>query len=305
MGDRTAAIMQHVQDLSNNLVRDRRWRLRKYKSCLEAKETLTSLVKAGVVEDREQGVLALRRCVEAGHIVHVANQHHFSDIYLFFRIVLKDAEDAANTIQTLPTLAEAKEREGSKHGPASVRCRGCTTHNRYLVLSSGVVYEYPNDHAPFPVLRLQLSLCVSGTVSYCGKMKPGQFGLSITPPLCESSGEQELQDQELHKDQESGGESKGQSKEEEKSSSLKTIVEMDHADKITFFFPTVQEQESWLGALVKAGLNFEESAPSTAEAKRASFIFEFKVEEPNNEMPIDLEELCREKVTVIVNVASF
>ena len=114
-------IMQHVQDSTNNLLRDRRWRLRKYKACLEAKETLTSIVEAALVKDRAEGVLVLRRCVEAGYLAHVTNQSHFTDTYLFFRVVTNTKGDGG---QQLPSLAEAKETEGSKHGPASVRCRG-------------------------------------------------------------------------------------------------------------------------------------------------------------------------------------
>ena len=64
-------------------------------------------------------------------------------------------------------------------------------------------------------------------------------------------------------------------------------------DNITFLFNTIQEQESWLGALVKAGLNFEESSPSAAESKLASSILEFKVEEPEpSNVLVDLKQLC-------------
>ena len=297
--------MQHVQDSTNNLIRDRRWRLHKYKACLEAKETLTSIVQAELVKDRAEGVLVLRRCVEAGYLAHVTNQNHFTDTYLFFRVVTNTKGDGG---QQLPSLAEAKETEGSKHGPASVRCRGFTAKNRYLVLSNGVVYEYPNAHAPFPVLSLPITNCTAGTITYCGKIKTGQYGLGITPPLCESSSSSSSSSSSVEESaaldaQDQSGESKTPPQVIQNS---ETSMALRPDDNITFLFNTIQEQESWLGALVKAGLNFEESSPSAAESKLASSILEFKVEEPEpSNVLVDLKQLCHGKVTVLVNVASF
>ena len=59
----------------------------KFKSCLEATETVSSVVASGLAKTREEAVLALRRIVETGCLAHVANQHHFEDKYLFFQIL--------------------------------------------------------------------------------------------------------------------------------------------------------------------------------------------------------------------------
>jgi hypothetical protein len=296
----------------------------KFKSCLEATETVSSVVASGLAKTREEAVLALRRIVETGCLAHVANQHHFEDKYLFFRIV---DDFSANTFSSgLPTLADAKEAPGSKHGRAKVRSQGRTRKKRYLVLADGVLYEYPNEHAPRPILSLPLSACRMGTVSYCGNLEKGTFGVSITPPVCESCETDERNGDgagEGDSDRKATGESKGESKRKGESkaepdnamySAVSTITktgDVNHSEDIVLLFDSAKDQESWLQAFVKAGLTFEESAsPSAREAKSASSLLDFKVKAATasgatDVAYVDLKEMCQGKVTVVVNVASF
>jgi hypothetical protein len=330
----TAAILSHLQDPDNKLIKDRRWRMLKFKSCLEATETVSSVVASGLAKNREEAVTALRRIVETGCLAHVANQHHFEDKYLFFRIV---DNVSANTFSSgLPTFADAKESPGSKHGRAKVRSQGRTRKKRYLVLADGVLYEYPNEHAPRPILSLPLSACRMGTVSYCGNLEKGTFGVSITPPVCEScetderngngAGEGDKdrdRDRGRDRDRKATGESKGESKRKGESkaepdnamySAVSTITktgDVNHSEDIVLLFDSAKDQESWLQAFVKAGLTFEESAsPSAREAKSASSLLDFKVKAATasgatDVAYVDLKEMCQGKVTVVVNVASF
>jgi hypothetical protein len=301
----TTSIIDHLQDPSNGLVHDRYFRLRKYKQCFEAQETITSIVTSKLVKERDSAIIALRRCVETGQIAHVTHDHHFKDQYLFFKLMTN--HDKGH----LPSLAETKEMEGSKHGTSDVRVKDpvhgkhTTEKNRYIVLSNGTLYEYPNDHSPFPTLILSLAECGSGTVSYCGSLKSGMYGISITPPICESSNFTVKNEGGVEGALSAGELSTGEKKVDQNNDLI------DRSDGIVLLFNTVEKQESWLGALVKSGLLFRETAsPSASQAMYASSILQFKASQPTfedgiDDKIIDLNDICSGKVTIIVNVASF
>ena len=324
-------IMAHLQN--NNLIRDRRFRLRKYKQCIEAKETIASLVKHNLCQTRALAVQAMRRCVEAGKLAHVTHAHHFQDKYLFFNLTNTNNDD--NTKDSL-LLAEAKEMEGAKHGPSDVRSLDPVTQqyetlsNRYLVFvpSTSTLYEYPSDHAARPVLSLSLAKCsYSGAVSYCGRLKPGTYGIALRVPDCEEScleGDELMNATHQPTAEQLGaaidalnsneGETKGgpsgkeikKVKEVKEESSTTTDTETE-TDELVLLFHSVKEQESWLGTFVKAGMSFEEtSSPNADMAKHASSIYDFSVSSVLPEKILSLNELLKgSKATILVNVASF
>lgn len=68
------------------LVRDRRWRLRRHKDVAVGRELVTWLVRSGKAADRV-AALELGRALEAhGLLAHVTNEHEFEDDFLFYRV---------------------------------------------------------------------------------------------------------------------------------------------------------------------------------------------------------------------------
>ncbi|KAL3921620.1 MAG: hypothetical protein SGILL_002658 [Bacillariaceae sp.] len=69
-------------------IRDRFFRLKKYRKCFVASDAVTWMVKNNLAQSREEAVdLGRRMEAEIGLWRHVVNEHHFADEYLFFHIV--------------------------------------------------------------------------------------------------------------------------------------------------------------------------------------------------------------------------
>ncbi len=294
------AALALLRDPGSGLVRDRRWRLRKYKRCFEATETVGRLVADGRAASREEAVAILRRAVESGLVQHVAAQHHFEDAYLFFRLVDPSDDGVDPASSGLPSLAAARDA-AAKVGPAKVKASGVTK-SRFLVLANGTLLVFKNDHAARPMLALPLTECQSGSVSFCGHLSSGAFGVSISPPICERNDGAAA---DLNAANAPGGEAK---------QSIATTTttttaangsgDRGHASDIVLLLASPKDQESWLHALVKAGLRFEETSQTAATASRATSLHAFKTVALDG-TPLDLAEICYNKVVVVVNVASF
>ena len=283
------AALDLLRDPASGLVRDRRWRLRKYKQCFEATETVGRLVADGRAASRKDAVAALRRAVESGLVQHVAAQHHFEDAYLFFRLLEPNDDSADSTSVGLPSLAAARDA-AAKVGSAKVKTSGFTQ-SRYLVLVNGTLLVFKSEHVSRPMLALPLTECQSGSVSSCGQLSTGAFGVSISPPICERN--------------DGASDSHADASGEGKQSIAETSgSDGHHVQYVVLLLKSAKDQESWLHALVKAGLRFEETSPTAAMASRATSLHEFKTMALDG-TPLDLAEVCNNKVVVVVNVASF
>ncbi|KAL3905641.1 MAG: hypothetical protein SGARI_004361, partial [Bacillariaceae sp.] len=82
---------RRLQDMADQLrkalnVKDRRYRLKVYRSCFVAQECVDYMVEKEFVSTREEAVdLAKRMQEELSLFYHVTNDHNFKDGYLFFR----------------------------------------------------------------------------------------------------------------------------------------------------------------------------------------------------------------------------
>ena len=273
------AAVEHVR--AAGLIRDRRWRFRKYKNVFVGSEAVTALVQSGAAASRDAAGAQLRTALESDLIAHAVREHHFRDAFLFYKIVSdSDAgEEEKSSCGAKLSMAEIKEG-AKKHGSAAVRSGKFTNEGRYLVLSAdNVLHEFASPHAPFPVRVLPLDQCASGAVSFCGKLKSGKFGITVHPPLCELHGE----------------------KEQEAASAFAE----DQRTTLVLLFDQIKDQESWLHNLVKGGLAFKELAFETNDASTANSIYDFTVDMPNVSAPRDLRDLTEGRVVIVVNVASF
>ena len=93
----TAEILKHELE-----IRDRFYRLKRYKKCFIASDAVTYMVKTQLVNSREEAVdLGRRLEIELGLFRHVVNEHTFCDDYLFFEFVGHHAVggNSSSTIQ--------------------------------------------------------------------------------------------------------------------------------------------------------------------------------------------------------------
>ena len=68
-------------------IKDRRYRLRVYKSCFVCSDVVDLMVEHKMVNSREEGVeLGIALQIQSGLWKHVLDDHVFSDSYLFFKL---------------------------------------------------------------------------------------------------------------------------------------------------------------------------------------------------------------------------
>lgn len=258
-----AAVLLHLQNPENGLIGNRRWRLKLYDNVFVGKEAVTSLVQAGITPNRTEAVEVLRMALESNLISHVAREHHFSDKYLFYKV----NDISIQGDQQVPTLGSLKN-DAKKIGEASVRCGKFVNDSCCIILSSDdILHIFKTLYDPYPLVSLSLKECSSGDVSFCGKLKSGKFGISITPPICELNQE-------------------------------------SNQNKIALLFDKIKDQEAWLHAFVKSGLVFKEMAYESKDASTATSIYDFLVKHIDGTSS-EMRSLCEGKVTIICNVASF
>ena len=278
-----SAAVEHIR--AAGLVKNRRWRLRKYMNVFVGSEAVASLVSSGKALTREVAVDQLRHALEQNLIAHTVREHHFRDKFLFYRIVT----DGGNPQSSMANLKEGAK----KHGSAAIRVGKFTNEGRYIILASdNVLHEFATAHAPFPLRSLPLDQRASGAVSFCGKLKTGRFGITVHPPLCEMDGVRERDDSvgsSVHTS--AGGESKQ--------------LDLGNEARIVLLFDDIRDQESWLHNLVKGGLDFKELAFETNNLSTATTIYDFSVDVPKESSPINLRDLAGGRVVIVVNVASF
>ena len=81
-----AGIMIHFRDVATGVeVRDRKYRLKKYKQCFVGSHAVSFLVDNGYTASRNQAVALGERMRQKGLFAHVVDDHPFSDQKLFFR----------------------------------------------------------------------------------------------------------------------------------------------------------------------------------------------------------------------------
>ncbi|PVD23148.1 hypothetical protein C0Q70_16411 [Pomacea canaliculata] len=80
-----------------NMIKDRRYHLRKYKQCFIAKDVIDWAHRSHHAQTREEAVAAMLCLQQHGMIHHVVDEHDFKDQSLFFRFTRDDGTYAANT----------------------------------------------------------------------------------------------------------------------------------------------------------------------------------------------------------------
>lgn len=85
-------IQQIASDVERGVpVRDRRWKLRKYKKCFVGTQCVDFMVRSQLVETRSQAVeLGRRLATELNLFEHVTLDHEFKDEYLFYRFIERE-----------------------------------------------------------------------------------------------------------------------------------------------------------------------------------------------------------------------
>ena len=71
--------------LYNDLVRDRRYRMRIYMRCFKANELIDVMILHGFCKSRSDGIILGLKLQKYGHLHHVLDEHEFQDAKLFFR----------------------------------------------------------------------------------------------------------------------------------------------------------------------------------------------------------------------------
>jgi len=74
----------HMDKCTRDLVRDRRWRLKKYRDVFLGTELVDWLILVGLAHDRSQALRYGRYLLSGRLIRHVANEYHFHDQPFFY-----------------------------------------------------------------------------------------------------------------------------------------------------------------------------------------------------------------------------
>jgi len=97
---------------NSNLIKDRRWRLRKFKKCLVGNELVTWFISNDIVSSRQEAVKLGNKLVYTGILNHVKREHMFKDAYLFYRLSLSEMKaTGVKYVSYLENLIERKHIE--------------------------------------------------------------------------------------------------------------------------------------------------------------------------------------------------
>ncbi|KAK7490456.1 hypothetical protein BaRGS_00018242 [Batillaria attramentaria] len=80
-----------------NMIKDRRYHLRKYRKCFVGRDAVDWLLRMHHAQSRSEAVMAMRCLQEHGMIRHVVDDHVFKDHNLFYRFTRDDETYRLNT----------------------------------------------------------------------------------------------------------------------------------------------------------------------------------------------------------------
>ena len=83
------------------MVRDRRFRFKRYEACFVGSEVVSLLVERSLAETREEATQLLQYGLEANLYHHVVDEHEFEDAYLFYRLRQNDRPSLGPSVASL------------------------------------------------------------------------------------------------------------------------------------------------------------------------------------------------------------
>ena len=137
------------------VVKDRRYKLKLYKTCFIGREAVDWLIQEGCAETRRDALSIMRQFDRRGRVCHVCNDHEFRDEMLFYRFHLDvNAKHDGINRKHLPMMEVFEKKSTVQNSPDVVQESSGLSENSFSVLLAGETV-CPNQMAIIcDVLRL-------------------------------------------------------------------------------------------------------------------------------------------------------
>jgi Protein tyrosine and serine/threonine kinase/Domain found in Dishevelled, Egl-10, and Pleckstrin (DEP)/Leucine rich repeat len=76
-----------------SIIKDRKWRFRKYRSCLVGKKVVKYLLESGIAVDKFEAIAIGQMMMRVGYLEHVVQEHDFKDEFLFYRYIAEEERE--------------------------------------------------------------------------------------------------------------------------------------------------------------------------------------------------------------------